>query len=153
MDKLFGLPSHPLLVHLPVVLVPTVALCAVLLAARRDWRQRFGLALVIAAGVAFVAMFLAKQSGEALFERMNQAPAIRRHESLADTSMVLTLLLFISVVVMVGHQRRSKARTRTRLALVSSIITVVLAVLTTVGIVQTGHEGAKVTWEQTAKAP
>lgn len=153
MDKLFGLPSHPLLVHLPVVLVPSVALCAVLLAARRDWRQRYGIVLVIAAGIAFVAMFLAKQSGEALFERMNQAPAISRHQSLADTTTALSLLLFLSVVVMVGHQRRSKARTRTRLSLVSSIVTILLAVLTTVGIVQTGHEGAKVTWEQVAKAP
>jgi uncharacterized membrane protein len=148
MEKIFGLPAHPLMVHLPVVLIPVVAIAAVLLAVRRDWRSRFGIALVIASALSCVAVFVAKESGEAMFEYMNQAPAIDRHESLADTTLIFTFLLFFAIAAMVFLQRRAGKRATTRLAVVVSVATIGLAVMATVGTIATGHEGAKVTWEE-----
>ncbi len=42
MDTVFGLPTHPLAVHGPVVLLPLVALATVVLAVRERWRSRAG---------------------------------------------------------------------------------------------------------------
>jgi uncharacterized membrane protein len=150
MEKIFGLPAHPLMVHLPVVLIPLVAIAAVLLAVRRDWRARFGTALAVTSALSCVSVFVAKESGEAMFEYMNQAPAIDRHQSLADTTVILTFLLFIAIAAMVFLQRRAGKRATTRLAVVASIVTISLAVMATVGTIATGHEGAKVTWETKA---
>lgn len=151
MEKIFGLPAHPLLVHLPVVLVPVVAICAVMLALRKDWRRRFGRTLVAASAVSCVAVFMAKQSGEALFELMQQAPDIRRHEQLSDTTMILTLLLFASIVGMVVMDRRNGNRKTSRLSMGLSFLSIGFAVLALVGTIATGHEGAKITWEQVSK--
>ena len=38
----FGLPAHPLLLHIPVVFVPIATLGGLALAARPDWLLRFG---------------------------------------------------------------------------------------------------------------
>lgn len=146
MQKIFGVPAHPLFVHLPVVLVPLVAIAAIIFALRRPWCQRFGLTLVGASAVACGAIVLAKQSGEAMFEYMNQAPAIHRHESLANVTVGLTGLMFLSIVAMVGAQRRGMSKPRSALAVTLSSITIVVAALAIVGTIQTGHEGAKVTW-------
>jgi uncharacterized membrane protein len=147
MQKIFGLPAHPLMVHLPVVLVPLVAVAAIVLALRRDLRQRFGTALIAASALSCVAIFLAKESGEGMFVYMNQAPAISRHQSLAKVTVILTFLLFIAIVVMVVAHRKGKARPRSRTAVALSSVTIALALLAFVGIIQTGHEGAKVTWQ------
>lgn len=150
MQKIFGLPAHPLMVHLPIVLIPVVSIAAMLLAMRREWRGRFGLALIAASAVSCVAIFVAKQSGEELFALMNQAPDIAHHESLADTTLMFTLALFVSIVAMVFFHRRGTAKKRSRLAVGLSAVTIVLAVLATVGTIQTGHEGAKLSWQKVA---
>src|SRR5690349_1671156 len=61
----FGLPAHPLLVHVPVVLVPIAALAALALAARPDWLLRFGLALGILSVLTTAATILAVGAGQA----------------------------------------------------------------------------------------
>jgi uncharacterized membrane protein len=150
MEKLFGLPAHPLLVHLPIVLIPVVAIVAIALSCNRSWRQRFGIALIVMSAVSCVAMFLAKESGEKLFEYMNKAPAIERHESLADTAMLLTFFLFLAIVALVVLHRRKITKPRSPLSVGVSTITILASVLTVVATIQTGHEGAKVTWEELA---
>lgn len=42
LENLFGLPAHPLLVHLPVVMVPIAATMALLMTIRPAWLDRFG---------------------------------------------------------------------------------------------------------------
>ena len=148
MQKIFGLPAHLLMVHLPVVLIPAVAIAAVLIAVRRDWRGRFGLATAGASLLSIGAVILAKESGEGMFTLMNEAPDINRHESLANTTVILTILLFVAIVTMVYLHRRAGKRTTSRLAVAVSVITIALAVLATVGTIATGHEGAKLASEQ-----
>ena len=45
---LFGLPAHPLLVHIPIVLLPLVGIGAIAIACLRQARQRFGTAVLVA---------------------------------------------------------------------------------------------------------
>jgi hypothetical protein len=62
-NNLFGLPAHPLLLHLPVVLIPLLAIAAVALMIRSEWRRRFGVALAITALVALAATNLTVSAG------------------------------------------------------------------------------------------
>jgi hypothetical protein len=148
MQKIFGLPAHLLMVHLPVVLIPAVAIAAVLIAVRRDWRGRFGLATVAASLLSVGAVILAKQSGEGMFILMKEAPDINRHQSLANATVILTILLFVSIVTMIYLHRRAGKKTSSPLTVAVSVITIALAVMATVGTIATGHEGAKIASEQ-----
>ena len=82
-DEFFGVPTHPLAVHAPVVLVPIAAVAAVVLAIKSDWRARVGW-LMPAAVFALVAMlFVAKESGESAKENdANVFGDIAEHEDL-----------------------------------------------------------------------
>ncbi len=148
MQKIFGLPAHLLMVHLPVVLIPAVAIAAVLIAVRREWRGRFGLATAGASLLSVGAVILAKQSGEGMFILMNEAPDINRHQSLANATVILTILLFVAIATMVYLHRRAGNRMTSRFAVAVSVVTIGLAVLATVGTIATGHEGAKIASEQ-----
>lgn len=148
MQKVLGLPAHLLMVHLPVVLIPAVGIAAVLIAVRREWRSRFGLTTAGASLLSVAAAILAKQSGEGMFILMNEAPDIKRHQSLANATVILTILLFVSIVTMMYVHRRAGKRSTSPLAVAVSVITIALAVLATVGTVATGHEGAKIASEQ-----
>jgi uncharacterized membrane protein len=148
MQKIFGLPAHLLMVHLPVVLIPAVAVAAVLISVRREWRGRFGLATAGASLLSVVAVILAKKSGEGMFILMKEAPDIHRHKSLANATVILTILLFLAIVTMVYLHRRAGKRTTSPLVVAVSVITIGLAVLATVGTIATGHEGAKIASQQ-----
>jgi lysylphosphatidylglycerol synthetase-like protein (DUF2156 family) len=148
MQKIFGLPAHLLMVHLPVVLIPAVAIAAVLIAVRRDWRARFGLATAGASLLSVGAVILAKESGEGMFILMKEAPDINRHQSLANATVILTILLFVAIVTMTYLHRRTGKKASSPLAVAVSVITIGLAVLATVGTIATGHEGAKIASEQ-----
>jgi hypothetical protein len=41
MDTLFGLPAHPLLVHMPIVLIPLAAIGVVVMLIKPAWHQRY----------------------------------------------------------------------------------------------------------------
>lgn len=68
-----GLPAHPLVVHLPVVLVPLAALAVLALALRPRLLRTFGVVVTVLAGVGFAGALLATNSGEALEESFRAA--------------------------------------------------------------------------------
>ena len=47
-----GLPAHPLFVHVPVVLIPTTVVAAVVFVFKREWLARYGIALAVVSIVA-----------------------------------------------------------------------------------------------------
>ena len=172
-DKLFGLPAHPLLIHAPIVLLPILAIVTVVLAVRADWRRRAGWWATAALGLLVVLVFAAKQSGEAFIEGFDRAYGagaidIEEHEEFADTTMLLTIVWFAVFGVLVtaewfarrgttvadsdgrdGSSDAAPARIMAKPAVSYGLagVATVLAVLSTVWMIRTGHEGARVTWE------
>lgn len=65
-DRLFGLPAHPLIVHAPVVLIPLIAALALVPIFRPAWLTRFGLPLAVSCVVLSVLCIMAAGSGEKL---------------------------------------------------------------------------------------
>lgn len=156
LDSVGELPSHPLFVHAPVAFMPVVAIFALVLLVRPSWRRQVGFALpVLSAGLA-VATFLARESGHGLREFLGDfAPNTDKHESLANTTLVLIVLLLVTSTAMVIVDRRAKAGgpawlSRAAGALISG--SVVLSGLATIWMFRAGHEGARLVWKGTVQS-
>ncbi|MCB0957256.1 MAG: DUF2231 domain-containing protein [Ilumatobacteraceae bacterium] len=165
LSTLFGLPAHPLLVHIPVVLVPLAAVIAVVFAIRADWLDRFGWMLVAVSGVGAIGAVLAAGSGEELEHSVKRSAALADHAEMGDAARAVSLVFFLVVVAVVGlrwfARRRATAAeassadngfwgfVRSRAgAVLMAVLLVVSAGAATYTVVAAGHQGAKVTWEQ-----
>jgi uncharacterized membrane protein YhdT len=65
LENITGLPAHPLLLHMPVIFIPLLAVAAVVFAVKPDWRRRFSIAYGIGAIVTLAGTVLAVGAGEA----------------------------------------------------------------------------------------
>ena len=144
-DSIAGLPMHPLVVHLAVVILPVSALALVVLAFIPRLAQRYGWLAVSGIAVGTVAAFVAKESGEALAAQVGE-PA--QHAQYGDLlPPVAAGLLVIAVVwwLMVrGSGKRAAGGSVLRLAVG---LVAALAALATVGLtVVVGHSGAQAVW-------
>jgi drug/metabolite transporter (DMT)-like permease len=158
LDSLFGLPGHPLVVHLAVVLVPIAALGTLTIAFWGAARRRIGWIVVGLAFVAFVGCFLAKESGEALQNSVRHTEAVDAHVEMADGGTVAGLAVFLGaagvmVVDLIVRQRTARNQAALPLQkqapIIVGVLAVLLALFSSVRIIQIGHSGAKATWENT----
>ncbi len=156
LESIGELPSHPLFVHAPVAFMPLLAIFAVVLLARPNWRRRVGPALpILSVGLA-IATWLAKESGERLRELLGDfAPNTDKHESLANTALILILLLLVTSAAMVAADRWTKADgppwlPRAAVGLLG--LSAVFASLATVWMFRAGHEGARLVWKGTVQS-
>ena len=157
-SKLFGLPAHPLFVHLPVVLIPLVGIGAIAMACSARVRERYGWLVLAVAIVAGISVQLAIGSGEALRHSVRQSAALRHHVHIASSLRPLILLLFLIALAIMLIDRRSVGSWPFARAGSSSIgkvtrgaliaVTVVVAAGTNVRLFQIGDSGAKATWER-----
>ena len=149
MKTFLGLPAHPLFVHAPLVLVPLAALAAVALAIRPQWRRRCSSALAVAALAALVVTFLAIRSGEAFEPAVRDVVNLDLHKSLARTTRLLVALFFVGSIVVAILDRMSgdERPWADRAAQIVVVLTALVAVLGSVWIARTGHEGAKLVWD------
>lgn len=153
-DTLFGLPAHSLLIHAPIVLLPLVALATIVFVVNPKRRERAGWSIVAATFVVLVLLFAAKESGESFSDAFDVAfgpgaVEISRHEELANATFVLTLLWFVVVAGWIGFDGVRRRRDLAPLPVVGHALGGVasaLAVLATVWLIRTGHEGADVVW-------
>lgn len=61
-----GLPAHPLFVYVPVILIPSTIVAAIVFVIKPQWLTRYGIALAVVSIVAMSSVFLAMQAGAAL---------------------------------------------------------------------------------------
>jgi uncharacterized membrane protein len=169
----FGLPAHPLLVHLPVVFVPLAFLGTLAIALRRRWRERFVWVTVAAGVIATVGTFLAYWSGEGLEKDIDPSATLNEHIKLAGSMRWFAILALVLLVAYVWVARLADAEDRPhavapardlsaaslttvpapaavsglkRAMVVLAIAAVVSSGLSAAWVYRTGHEGAKATW-------
>lgn len=164
MDEIFGLPAHSLLIHAPITLLPIVALVTVVLAVRSGWRRRAGWWMVGAIGAVFVMLLLARQSGVEFKNAFAGAVDVSKHESLANTTVLLTLLWFVVYAALVGYERFAGDTAPERIETGAdrgmthspaighglAALAALLAVLATIWLIRTGHEGTTRVWKSTS---
>lgn len=98
-----GLPTHVLLVHLAVVLVPAAALATVLAALWPAARRRLGAATPLLALAALAVVPLTTSAGEWLARRLPSTPGLERHVRLGDG--LLPWVAGLAVVAVLDHGR------------------------------------------------
>jgi uncharacterized membrane protein len=163
-EKLFGIPSHPLMVHLPVVLLPLCALIALVLAVRPSFVRHYGWPFLGLSLVATVGTVLAASSGEGLQELLNErSSAIEQHAEWGDRTRLVAIVFFVLAAAFVYLVKRSQASTsdstgsthtvvkRSPAIPVLAALLAVSAIGATASVIYTGHTGAKSAWEDAGK--
>jgi uncharacterized membrane protein len=158
-SKIFGLPAHPLFVHVPVVLIPLTGIGVIAMACSARVRDRYGWLVLAIAIVAGLSTQLAVGSGQALRHSVPQSAALRRHVHIAGTIRPLILALFLVALATMLLDRRTRGAwpfagrangrdlsTPLRAGLVA--LTLVVAAGTNVRLFQIGDSGAKATWQR-----
>src|SRR3984957_12935110 len=87
-----GLPAHPLFVHVPVILIPTTVVAAVVFMIKPEWFSRYGVALAVVSIAAMSSIFLTLQAGAALRAALNlQGPAAKLISQHAQAAHILAI--------------------------------------------------------------
>lgn len=159
MSDIFGLPAHPLLVHIPVVLVP-LAFVAALFALWRRFRSHFVVVTAISALIGGFGALLAAQAGESLDETITKkSETLRNHMEMGDVAKAAAVLFaFFAVAQLAILLLRvwDTPRVRTiaeRVTLpkwaapLALVLTIASGAFATYTIVDAGHSGAKSVWD------
>jgi hypothetical protein len=163
LEEFMGIPAHPLLVHMPVVFVPLLALLAVAYAVVPFVRPHTRWVLGLTAIVTPIAALLAKLSGDAFFDRGLEngditpgfVPRIEDHQSLGNWTLYSTIALGVLALALVYFVAPRVAATAAAgsasssrvLSLVLSALSIVAAGLSLYFVIRTGDSGAKNVWE------
>lgn len=142
LEEVAGLPAHPLIIHLPLVLGPVVGLLTVLLLVP-SWRDRLLKPTAALAVLFAISAAVAVKSGEEFAETLQIGDVIKDHEEAAETlrTLAFTLAAILVAAAFVVPKMGKVLQT-------AAVLLIAVLGLATVGqTVKTGHEGAKAVWE------
>lgn len=151
-ESVAGLPLHPLIVHFAVVLVPLAASFLIVLVIVPRWATKYGWITLITLALGTAAAFVAVESGQALAAVVGEPPV---HGVVGRVAPWLAVALFVLALSWLLLQRRSyaTAQRRSAAALVTGVLTAVLALVVVGTYVYVGHSGATAAWGQTLNPP
>lgn len=139
-----GLPAHPLLVHLVVVVLPAAALMAILGSLWPAAQRKFTFLTPALALFGLVLVPITIEAGEQLADTMGIGAAIDHHATLARRIMPFAIALFVTTVGQWAYLRF--AERRTWLTAVVAILVIASAVATAVQVALAGDAGAHLVW-------
>jgi hypothetical protein len=154
-DQINGLPVHALVLHAAVIFVPLLALGAVVYALVGAWRPKIGWAVALLAIIAPASTFVAKASGEELYERLlaqglqgTGKEILDDHMGYGGLTLWFALGLGVASLIMVGLTLR-KAGSAPKIAEWGlAAVMIVLAGLSGYYVFKTGDSGATAVWGQ-----
>ena len=153
MSTFFGLPAHPLLVHVPIVLIQLAAITAII-SIHKKYRREMLLVTAVMAIIGAGFLFLAAGAGESLQHDLPRSRAIHEHAELGDKSQGPTAFFAITAVgavLSLAASRRKfvyKGKSLPKWSATALLaLTVAGGVAATVAVSQAGHSGAKSVWE------
>ncbi len=141
---LAGLPLHPLLVHSAVVLVPLVAIGALVMSYLPSFSRRHGKIILILAVIAQVSVFLAKMSGEAFAAILDKN--VEKHAELGEITPFVTLPMVILIYLRWRMDRSGSTFGSVVIRRLTSVALVVASLISIIVIVLVGHSGASSVW-------
>jgi hypothetical protein len=157
-----GLPAHPLFVHVPVILIPSTIVAAIIFMVRRDWFARYGIALALVSIAAMSSIFITMQAGAALRGALNlqgEAAKLISEHSQAAHILAIVYVVFTATLIVTFAAQRISGGMPTGLGIVDSLLSSksmfaalrVLLVVLSIGAgymcFRTGDLGAKAVWQ------
>jgi hypothetical protein len=146
--RAFGLPAHPLIIHVPVVFVPILGLVVLGVMVNFRWFERSGVVVAAFSVVTLAATLLAIGAGEAFREeRERDFPALINDPTLhdhADAGITVRLAMVILTALLVGLLFSRRLPSAARIAL--RVLAILFALTAIVFVIRTGHLGAKLAW-------
>ncbi len=177
METFFGIPTHPLLVHIPAVLLPLAAIGVVVMLIRPSWHVRYRWAVLAVGLVGTLGAILAADAGESLEERIVSTKGYAAsqgwhdHAEAGDTAQVFAIIFFVvlaayilvpffldlrsnkvSAVVETSDGPRNPSSPRW-LSLTLAVLVVLASIGTVTTVILAGHSGAKAVWCETNTPP
>lgn len=164
-DTVLGLPTHALVVHAVVVLMPLAAIGGVLVAVLPRLRDRFGLLVTLVAVAAAPAVFVAAQSGRKLQDRLNatfgqgdarEAELMQAHTGIADSLLPWAIVLAVALVALLAGGylgRRPNPPSWLRIGgYLASAVVVLGAILSLYWVIRIGDAGSRAAWTDVVEA-
>jgi len=146
-DLINGIPVHPLVIHAAVVLVPLTALGLMVMAIWPRFSGRYGWLVVASGVIATLSCFVAKESGEALEDRVGE-PGFD-HAELGDKMPIFAAVMLIAVVALWLLDRSAPTdgpAPRRGLRIAVAVLGVLIALGNLVWVFRVGDSGAKSVW-------
>jgi cell division protein FtsW (lipid II flippase) len=140
-DTIFGLPTHTLVVHAAVVLLPLAALGGIIMGFSQRFSIRFGPVVVAVAAVGTVSAFVSRITGEEFAERVGNP---REHAEAGQLLPFIAVGFFVVLLLLWLLDRRGR---RDLLTQIVGVVVIVAALILTGWTIRTGHSGAEATWK------
>ncbi len=140
-DTIFGLPTHTLVVHAAVVLLPLAALGGIVMGFSQRFSVRFGPVVVAVAAVGTVAAFGSRITGEEFAERVGNP---EEHAEAGELLPFIAIGFFVVLLLLWLLDRRGR---RDLLTQIVGVVVIVAALILTGWTIRTGHSGAEATWK------
>jgi hypothetical protein len=163
LDLTNGIPTHILLVHVVVVLVPLTALALVLCAIWPSVMRRFGLALPVLALATLISVPLTTDAGEWLERHVDSNALVRKHTELGDGLLPWVIGLFLVATAVWWSYRRAANRvsdpvgstsgtSTTPQRIAAAVLSLAVGVGAGVQVYRIGDSGAKAAWHDSYSA-
>jgi cell division protein FtsW (lipid II flippase) len=140
-DTIFGLPTHTLVVHAAVVLLPLAALGGIIMGFSQRFSVRFGPVVVAVAAVGTVVAFVSRISGEEFAERVGNP---EEHAEAGSLLPFIAVGFFVVLLLLWLLDRRGR---RDLLTQIVGVVVIIAALILTGWTIRTGHSGAEATWK------
>lgn len=144
LDTFTGLPTHVLVIHWVVVLVPLAGIGAIVMVFRPSFSRRFGVIVVVLSFISLIASFIARLSGQHLASRKGYPEP---HTTLGEV-MPAIVGVFTAVTLIFWLFDRGVPGNRARpfwLKAMGALLLVVSVVAITWTIL-VGHSGTEAAW-------
>ncbi|MCB0880683.1 MAG: hypothetical protein KDC33_00485 [Thermoleophilia bacterium] len=156
LGTILGLPAHPLLVHVPVVMIPLTLVLALAAAVWAPWRRALALGALVTATAGMLGAQFAVMSGEPLEERVDHSSVLSQHAELGEQTRTIAILAFLAAAAYAAREWRGRApgilgragnALRGRGAGIAVLVVLLASTaVCTVWAARTGHMGAKAAW-------
>ncbi|HEY8473102.1 MAG TPA: DUF2231 domain-containing protein [Natronosporangium sp.] len=147
-EEFSGLPLHPLVVHAAVVFVPLLVLVALGYALVPRWRAKLGWLAVGLAVIAPLSALVARQSGNALADRLyagNVQGDLANHQDYGSITMWVSIALGVLTLLLVWLRR--SASVPSWLTIAVTVLVVVAAGTAVTYVFLAGDLGSRIHWE------
>ena len=144
-----GLPLHPLIIHVSVILIPLVAISALVMSYLPSFSRRYGKAIFSLALVAQGSLFLSRTTGQALTKIMEKD--LGRHADLGEVAPFITLPMVALIYLRFRMDRSGTTFGSVFVRRLTSIALIVASLASIAIVFLVGHSGAVSVWGWIAK--